>query len=422
MFTRRLFARITGASAALWVAGCGAGDGGKSHYLSDLGDATFVPECEDYDHEPCAIEEPDCQHRLAELAACVWGGPGTDPVEPDVDFVSQADYREEVLERLVELRDLSAGEDRWADAWVMLGLATNEGLDDEALADFTSEVVFGYYESDSEQIRIVLPEEPPEELAYSSAGLVHEYIHALQDDADDLDSLWEDQPMSSDAAWGLSSLVEGEAEFHQTRVLVAMFGLDLESLDLRLALRNFRLGYEASVFEGQEPLLESRGLINYAYGPESCYHVWEAEGRAGVRELFESPPDSFYGAFARVRSPSSPDVEPVVFVEPVIEGNVAAGVYDVDSLGPWGIHLMLRGADEDLALAWRGDQLAVFELNNGDTGVRWQFEFAEDDDASRFAAALFNLSTYVDGTRVVLAAAPGDYSWLLEPGEIEQPE
>lgn len=417
MFERGVLLRIAQASAMLSLAGCGGSDEGKSRYTGAA--ATFVPGCEDYNHEPCAIEQASCRKRLAELAACVWGGPGTEPAEPEVTFISRADYREEVLQSLVELRELSAEEDRWGEAWVMLGLATRNGLSDEALADFNSEFVLAYYDSEAERITYVMPDEPPDDPAYSSAALVHEYVHALQDRADDLESIWEGRPESSDAAWALTSLIEGEAEFYTTRVLAAMFGLDLESLDFGSAFANLRRNYEASVFEGSEPLLESQGLIDYAYGPEFCHHVWEAEGRAGLRELFQEPPMSFYEAFATVHGAASKDVERVRFVDPVIEGNDAQAVFDWDSLGPWGIHLLLTGADEELALAWRGDQLAIFELQSGETALRWQFELADEAAASRFAAALSDDSTYVDGTRVVLAWAPDDYAWLLEPTETE---
>lgn len=415
---RCLLVRLSVLLVSVGAPGCGGDDDSTPR---TLGAATFVPGCESHDHEPCAINQPSCQSRLAALAACAWGGSETPPADVPVGFLSQSEYRDLVYDALVDSRAMLGDENRWEDVWVRLGLASRDQLSDSAMADSISTFVAAFYDSHSESIVIVESDSDVMEDVYASAVLVHEYVHALQDAEDDLDALTERQPQTSDANWALRALVEGEADFHTTRVMAAMFGLTLEELDFGSAFSNVRLRSEQLAFEAPSPLLASGSVVSYGYGPEWANLVWQKGGRSDLRALFEAPPASFHEVFAAVHADDSEPFEPRVFSEPSVPEGSADSVYDWDSLGPWGIHVLAGGTQPGLALSWRGDQLAVFALESGYTALRWQFELAEPARAEELAA-LFSesptLQVLQEGNGTLVAASFTDLpEWLLEPSE-----
>jgi len=72
--------RGPGSSLAVVLActllGCGGGDDDKPDIDELI--ATLL-DCGAYTHTPCDIFDADCQQKLATIAACQWGGPGTAP-------------------------------------------------------------------------------------------------------------------------------------------------------------------------------------------------------------------------------------------------------------------------------------------------------------------------------------------------------
>ena len=417
---RGLLLRLSPLVAAAGIIACGGDDKG-SESPARLGAPTSVPGCEAHDHEPCAIDERECRERLAELAACAWGGAGTAAVKPPVSFLSRTEYRDLVYDALADSRAMLTESNRWEDVWVRLGLASREQLSDDAMADSISEFVAAFYDSETESITMIDSDSAPTDDVYASAILVHEYVHALQDAANDLEALSQRQPHTSDATWALRALVEGEADFHTTRVMAAMFGLELDELDLASAFSSVRREYERQTFEAPSPLLGSTSTVSYGYGPEWANLVWQAGGRSDLRDLFEAPPASFHEVFSAVHAEASEAFEPFLFPEPVVPDGSSESVYDWDSLGPWGIHLLAGGTDPELALAWRGDQLAVYALESGHTALRWQFELATTSRAAELAALFTNgptLQVRHEGTRISVAASFANLpEWLLEPAD-----
>jgi hypothetical protein len=306
------------------------------------------------------------------------------------------------------------GEDQqpWFDTLVLLGFATPAILTDTAIAERSAEVVGAYYDSEDETISVVTRDDTAVE--YESATLVHEYVHALQDAADDLMALQQARPATIDASWALGSLVEGEADFHTTRAMAAMFGLHLDQLDLEQAFRNLRRRAEADLLAEPHPFFSSSTVIHYAYGPEYVNQVWVSGGRVGVRGLFDAPPATFYETFARVHGVDPEFFQPTEFGEPVIPDDNGATVWSTTSLGVWGVYLLL-GGDSESALAWRGDRLVTFELESGGTALRWELEFADADVAALLVPSFPNaVQSRIYQTRLVVGAATdGPLDWLV---------
>lgn len=414
MLRSGVFFRLVACVGWLAQLACGEADEAGSGIRSPA--ATHVPGCEALEHAPCHIERTACQNRLAELAACIWGGPQTPVVKPPVSLVSQEAFQTMVLAALEDESEEGVN-GHWDQALILLGFATADLLESEATAERSAERIAGFYDHEEQTITIVTRDSDSPQLAWDSAVLLHELFHALQDDANDLADLKAAQPLGMDASLALSNIVEGEAEFHTTRGLAAMFGLDFESLDLAAAIRNLRQRYEARVFEDPYPFLQIGSLANYGYGPEYVASVWRQSSRSGVRELFEAPPTSFHRAFALVNGAEPVEFEAVQFAEPTVPDGVEASVNSWTTLGPAGLWVLFRGENINPALSWRGDQLEIFELGDGATALRWRFEFV--DAMAAMALATHGIApgvqTRAAGVFVEAVAATGEVpDWLPE--------
>src|SRR5688572_18679983 len=85
-------------------------------------------------HEPCDVLAADCQTRLAEIAACQWGGPGTAPVLPPVAVVTRAMVREQLAAQVGATDTPPAAVTAARAVLVMLGLQQPE-FDTDAAVD-----------------------------------------------------------------------------------------------------------------------------------------------------------------------------------------------------------------------------------------------------------------------------------------------
>src|SRR5688572_26211713 len=72
------------------VSGCSEDDSGPDELLA-------VPvECGGREHTPCDVLDAACQSRLAEIAACQWGGPGSVPIVPPITTVTEDAARAQI--------------------------------------------------------------------------------------------------------------------------------------------------------------------------------------------------------------------------------------------------------------------------------------------------------------------------------------
>jgi hypothetical protein len=298
----------------------------------------------------------------------------------DVEVITREEYSEGLDS------DLSAAERTWENLrWEALFVV---GEDRDALA--VLEEVFaggvqGYYSAREEQIVIVSDADRP---AVDTETLVHELVHALQDQRFGLGY----DGTTTDAREAYESVIEGEAELVPERYFdrcdgdwscVRLDGEtgDTDDTDLEAGIR-------------------LRILAPYVEGREFVEQIRQDGGWDAVDGLHDRPPASS----SQVIHPDSyPDSEPTLpsFTDrssdewrPLGETAETSGT---DTLGEAAIYAMLLhndvvSVDEPLAYehpfseGWAGDRLVPYE-REGKTGYVWETAWETPEDAEQFASA-----------------------------------
>lgn len=385
-------ANVRGAAAAcclsLVVASCG--DDGHAPLLGPTTTGESVGDCDGTTEGTCDVQDSACREHLAEIAACLFGGDGTEVVLPPVDVISVDELEEALRDDYTDADDEFARyRQGWAWAFETLGFASDGGLDAENQAQRQAQNIAATYDPTSKRITLVTPEEEFDE-AYDNSIFIHELIHAQQDHEHDLNRISNSRVPTSDSYLAWRSMVEGEAELHQVRAYVGLIGLRESQVDLRRAFTETRHELEAWMLDEGELLLDMWVVVPYGYGALWALDVWEEDGAKGLRDAIDDPSDSAYELLARVWGENT-------------EASLAQAresgdwqdfdLYDYDSLGAWGVYLLsLRQFEdstraEDLGSRWRADRIELFEAAEGEGfALRWHFIMADEDAADELAA------------------------------------
>jgi hypothetical protein len=241
-----------------------------------------------------------------------------------------------------------------------------------------TEQVAGFYDPDSSAL-FVLDDQPPQAL---SSVLIHELVHAVQDQTVSLDSLT-DRVRGNDRQTAALAAIEGHATLVMMEYIMEnMQGapLDVSTLpgfadQLRPALEAVRAQYPVL---GQAPrIIQESLLFPYVEGAGFVHGVWRARsGRpAPFGQLLPQSteqilhPDHLVGARDDPRELQLrvPD----------------ARVVHSDVLGRHEVELVLREHSGDAGASadgWDGDRFALVETPAGD-GLAWVSVW--DDDATR---------------------------------------
>ena len=171
------------------------------------------------------------------LTACRDSGPNTQPLTPELDAV-MAQVAE--LRGLPPARDIEAGtvkredvrkllseslsgEDRetfgtLTTLYRLMGLIGGEDDYESLYLDFAAGAVIGFYEPADERFWVVSEESEVDFESFDAtlrSTVAHEFVHALQDEAFDLEDLLARSSADLDWSLGLSAVLEGDASFHE---------------------------------------------------------------------------------------------------------------------------------------------------------------------------------------------------------------
>ena len=344
---------------------------------------------------PCDILDASCQQRIAEIAACQWGGAGTPPLLPQVTTRSEDDYRALLAQVSAARGEAQRSVDT---SLALLGLTDPGDLTGEALIDHTAERVLAYYDFETKGIQLIARETPPD-LAQADGTLLHELIHAQQDAAYDLSALQARGTPSSDGIAAAQALYEGEASFQEWLFEAMLNGVPLDAAWVDASLRQRRVENEEQVFLGQNVFSSALQLLPYTYGSIWIGDTWLRSGRPAVQNRYEHAPGHCLPALRAAWRAGGADETPKLLTYPTVNiyssgerpGPDSEKIpVALDRLGAYSLYIAARLAGdaalgEGLALAWRGDQLDVYRLQAGGSAARWQARFADDASASAFA-------------------------------------
>jgi hypothetical protein len=309
----------------------------------------------------------------------------------ELDVLTREEYRAEREERAAAS---PFANELWRGAFVVDGETdVNAELD-----RLYGEAVRGYYSND----RIVLIIDDPDEIRVDRATLVHELIHALQDQHFGLQR----EGTTIDERRAELGLLEGEANYipylYEQRCDSEWQCLpDSEPTTAELDERPFNTGLFLSIY------------APYSAGPAFVAHLhetggWEAVDRThGDRPVSTSQlihPDSYPDetpADTEIRDRSDDDWAPVetgdgevrietvgeatlfstLWANGVIERNLTEGATD---LSPYNY-------SHPLTSGWAGDSFAVYEDEDNRTAHVWTLAWDSEADAEAFADAYRDL-------------------------------
>lgn len=284
--------------------------------------------------------------------------------------------------------------------YVAVGML-DEDLDVAAmLVSVMGEQVVGFY--DPERDVMVIRDDVMAELGRSrsiddlesTVVLIHEYVHALQDQNLELSAAME-RERSIDADNAFSSVVEGDATLAMIGHVTSMAHMPLRALTSDPSRIRAMLAAGMGTPRGDElsaapPIVRVPLLSHYFDGLLFCGSVHGQRDWAGVDELFRHEPASTEQVLhpERFFAGELPETIPL----PALPTLEAAGftVLDEDTLGELEMSIFLgRGRDRDANAGegWGGDRLRVYVRGDEEAAV-WFSSWDAEAEAVEAAAAM----------------------------------
>lgn len=299
----------------------------------------------------------------------------------EVEVQNRTEYREM---RADWSRDTTsrAWENRVWQAMFIVG--TDRDVTD-ALDGTLGEAVQGYYEPGSEQIVVV---SSGNESDVNVDTLVHELVHALQDQQFGLDSA----PKRQDPALARNGLIEGEAEL-LTEKYFERCESEWECL-------------EPTPPDGDSSSVDP-GIIQviihpYQEGPEFVESIVDRDGWESVDALHDAVPEST----SQIIDPSAyPDRRPInVTVEDRSSEDWSRLDHDPvgETIGEAALYVMFfqNGVIETedpyeyshpVSDGWMGDKLVPYTTEANESGYVWELEWESNEEAAQFHDAYLDL-------------------------------
>jgi hypothetical protein len=377
---RRAFAAIRLFALGAWLAGCGGADddrlatGGRDGELDSETRATGTAAAADDGAGDAAgrrlsTEEARAIQPLLDAAERVRGLRFLSPVPTRVQsqddivaFVRAHIDREELEHARV--------------FYVALGLLPPDLDVERMILAVMGEQIVGYYDPDGRVM--VIREDVAAELGraeghlstdQSAVVLVHEYVHALQDQHLGLHDA-QDQERDIDGENAFASLVEGDATLAMIGWIVDAQGHRLSSLTRNPAVLRDILRSSPGVAGGAEldsapAIVRAPLLSRYLDGLLFCAYLHGRGGFRWIDEAFRAPPVSTEQVLhpERWQRGERPEAITLPALGELLDGGLT--VHDEDTLGELELSVYLaQGTDRDrqesAAAGWGGDRIRVY--------------------------------------------------------------
>jgi hypothetical protein len=276
--------------------------------------------------------------------------------------------------------ELSGDEARaTVDAYALLGLVPADLDLRSVLLGLYTEQVAGYYEPDSTAL-FVLDDQSAQAL---EGLLVHELVHALQDQSVDLAELT-DRDLGNDRSVAALTAIEGHATLVMLEYLTEqMLGAPIDLAETPDFAAQMRPALQA--IRGQFPALASAPLViqesllfPYVEGTSFVQALWTGGER--VAPFGEHLPESTEQVLARGGGDAPIDLEITASEGRIVRQDVL-GRLEV------GVLLQEHGANPAAADGWDGDRWALLEAN-GARGLAWYALWEDVASRTRFQSAL----------------------------------
>lgn len=360
------------------------------------------PEDPERDDEPGGLEG---RRPTSNESRIIEGLAGIAERSRGLGFQSRVEVRIQTREEIVRyiFREVEDEElERSRAIYVALGLLPSDMDVLDLLRRVLGEQIAGYY--DEERDYLVLRDDVMRLLASRSSEnadearitIVHELVHALQDQNLGMGQILDDEEADSDPRSAYKAVVEGDATLAMIGYLSESLGRPLSSLTARPeVLRQFVSQAESSERDPElaraPAILRVTLLSSYLDGLLFCAAL-HARGRwPAIDDAHRSPPVSTEQVlhperYARGELPDQVAVPP-------FEGFTAHGYERIedDRLGELELRVyfgqLVNGVDERAAEGWAGDQLAAYRNAEGRFAVVWFTTWDTVDEAIEAEAA-----------------------------------
>lgn len=255
----------------------------------------------------------------------------------------------------------------------------------DLLVGLYTEQIAGFYDSDADSFTVV--EDDGDFGALDKTVYAHEFVHALQDQAYDLDAL-DPGDANDDASIAVTALVEGDASL--TMQLYALQFLD--STELYEALSE-SMNIESTMLENAPTVIVAQMNFPYDSGLAFAQVLYEEGGFEAIDQAFANPPQSTEQILHPERYLAGE--LPQVVSLPTLTDTLGAGWDYVDGnvLGEFGLRLYLGDYLDDRLVAaaadgWGGDWYAVHtDVETGGIVMVLKVVWDEEAEATEFLGA-----------------------------------
>ncbi|MGH7616802.1 MAG: hypothetical protein ACREPM_06205 [Gemmatimonadaceae bacterium] len=301
---------------------------------------------------------------------------------PKLEIRDRAQVRELVLSKLNEPAALKEAAAQEA-VYKLLGMIPDTMHLADALVKVLSEQIMGYYDPKTKVLYVV--KDAPDE--YVGLTIMHELVHALQDQYVNLDSL-ESITGDDDRATAAQAVVEGEATYESTYIIAGGSGNLAVQLpggweSLRATIRE---GLATQpVFSSSPMVIQESLLFPYINGADFVRRFKAHEpGKLPFEKLPVSTEQLMHDSAYFGKTPDIPS--------DITLPKIANTTYEND-FGEFGTRLFLyqHTHDQDRSIrasnGWDGDRYALVKTPSGDALV-WATVWDSPGDAAEFMSAV----------------------------------
>lgn len=366
--------------------------------------------------EACDIREADCQRAISEELACLRG---EDAVIPSVRLISEAE--------LVEMLDAPVHHTATQAVWYK-GLSSFGLIDldvtGEGEAAGTAARVAAQYRGDTDEIIVVDRGMPLDDIDTVTV-LAHEFVHAYQAHARDVNTWFAMHATSYDRELAALAVTEGEGMHYQQLVGLALLGIDQDGFDWEPVFERLEhAGFQVSDGDPAGPFATSPLIFPYAFGQELVTRAWLSDGRDGIEALYETAPESSRAIMAG-EADGEAEARELLYEAalPVANGFVPIAF---DALGAFAFRAFLvrHGASDDEALEGAlsvgADIFAVQTTpDESATMTTWRVQLLASASTTWLdALTLDDIEVTVDGPVVTFIGGPPAVLQLARSGGV----
>jgi hypothetical protein len=294
--------------------------------------------------------------------------------------------REHASKYQVEYQDFT-------DIYRAMGIIDGSASLEEIRMRFGDAGVIGYYDSDTGGIVL----RSAEVTTFTKTVLVHELVHALDDQIFDIDrDEYDDR--DDEISWTFSALTEGSAGVIEERYRDTLTSAER---DEELAVQR-SLPRSVSLSEFNDSFLELQ-FGRYRYGDEFAEALWN-EGQSTIDDALVTPPSTSEVVIDPAAYLSGKGAEPAVEAPPADGTVFRSGVWGEAAWAAVLADVFDRGVALDFADGWGGDRFVAWRLGT-ETCVRLHVEADTPAQLDDYADALEEWTRSATGREIFYPTA-----------------